>query len=100
MVFSRKIVFLQTDISRVFGTTIRQVRAEAYRLSTTATRILRQTPRMEIGMREHRKQDSLGFHPFFILSYLPQYCNRISRFVGTELQFLYFESFHPACNVL
>ena len=26
--------------------------------------ILRQTIRVEIGMREHRKQDSLDFHPF------------------------------------
>ena len=26
--------------------------------------VLRQTLRMEIGMREHRKQDSLDFHPF------------------------------------
>ena len=30
------------DISREFGTTIRQVRAEAYRFSTTVARILRQ----------------------------------------------------------
>ena len=30
------------DISREFGTTIRQVRAEAYRFSTTAARISRQ----------------------------------------------------------
>ncbi len=47
-------VFLQADISRDFGTTIRQVRAEVYRLSTTAARISRQTLRVEIGMREHR----------------------------------------------
>ena len=60
----KKVVILQADISREFGTTIRQVRAEAYRLSTTAARISRQTLRMEIGMREHRKQDSLDFHPF------------------------------------
>ena len=36
------VVFLQADISRDFSTTIRQVRAEAYRLSTTAARISRQ----------------------------------------------------------
>jgi hypothetical protein len=36
------VVFLRADISREYGTTIRQVRAEAYRLSTTAARISRQ----------------------------------------------------------
>ena len=55
---------MQADISREFGTTIRQVRAEAYRLSTTAARISRRPIRVEIGMREHRQQDSLDFHPF------------------------------------
>ena len=35
-------VILQADISQDIGTTIRQVRAEAYRLCTTATCILRQ----------------------------------------------------------
>jgi hypothetical protein len=39
---TKKVVFLQADISREFGTTIRQVRAEAYRFSTTAARISRQ----------------------------------------------------------
>ncbi len=94
------VVFLHADISREFGTTIRQVRAEAYRLSTTAARVLRQALRVEIRMREHRQEDSLDFHPFFILSYLPRCCNRTSRFVGTALQFSRFEFCHLVCNAL
>ena len=42
-VFEIFVVILRADISREFGTTIRQVRAEAYRFSTTAARISRQS---------------------------------------------------------
>ena len=42
-----------------------KVRAVAYRFSTTYLLHSAATIRVEIGMREHRQQDSLDFHPFF-----------------------------------
>jgi len=57
-VYYKKVVILQSDISREIGTTIRQVRAEAYRLSTTAARISRQsyklTPRIRLSYDPYR----------------------------------------------
>ena len=43
-----------------------KVRAVAYRFSTTYLLRSAASLRVEIGMREHRQQDSLDFHPFLL----------------------------------
>ena len=47
--FIKNVVLLQSDISREYGTTIRQVRTEAFRFGTTAPRFLRQNKKAPFG---------------------------------------------------
>ena len=53
-----------TDISQELGMTYRKSARWPIVSVRLTSCILRQTLRMEIGMREHRQQDSLDFHPF------------------------------------
>ena len=62
----KKVVVLQAEISQESGMTFRKSARWPIVSVRLTSCILRQTLRVEIGMREHRQQDSLDFHPFLL----------------------------------